>query len=87
MAVLTIRKLSDTTKRQLRMRAAQNGRSMEEEARRIIERGLTSPPEDEANLAEAIHRLFAPLGGVELELMPRHPVRDPPDFSGPEYDP
>lgn len=87
MAVLTIRKMSDATKRKLRMRAAQNGRSMEEEARQIIERDLAAPPQDEANLAEAIHRLFAPLGGVELELMPRQPVRDPPDFSGPEYDP
>ena len=33
-----------------------------------------------ANLAEAIRARFAPLGGVELEIPPREPMRDPPDF-------
>lgn len=33
-----------------------------------------------SNLAEAIRARFAPLGGVELELPPREPMRDPPDF-------
>ena len=33
-----------------------------------------------ANLAEAIRARFAPLGGLELELPPRGPMRDPPDF-------
>lgn len=36
-----------------------------------------NPP---ANLAEAIRARFTPLGGVELELPPREPMRDPPDF-------
>jgi hypothetical protein len=35
----------------------------------------------EMNLAEAIWRLFAPFGGVELEPHPPTPVRAPPDFS------
>jgi plasmid stability protein len=84
MATLTIRRLSDLAKGKLRIRAAENGRSMEEEARRIIEDAVGS--EDRVGLAEAIHRLFAPLGGADLELPPRQSVRDPPDFSGPEYD-
>ncbi len=88
MAVLTIRKLSETTKQKLRVRAAENGRSMEEEARRIIERGVEGASEEEATgLAEAIHCLFAPLGGVDIKLPDRRPRRQPPDFSGPEYDP
>lgn len=33
-----------------------------------------------ANLAEAIRAHFAPLGGIELELPPREPMREPPDF-------
>ena len=33
-----------------------------------------------ANLAEAIRARFAPLGDVELELPPREPMREPPDF-------
>ena len=36
MASLTIRQLDDATKARLRMRAAQNGRSMEDEARTIL---------------------------------------------------
>ena len=27
-----------------------------------------------------IHELFKPFGGVELELPPREPMRDPPTF-------
>ena len=33
-----------------------------------------------ANLAEAIRARFAPLGGIELELPPREPMREPPNF-------
>ncbi|HZN30725.1 MAG TPA: flavoprotein, partial [Xanthobacteraceae bacterium] len=36
MASLTIRKLDDALKKRLRLRAAQNGRSMEDEARTIL---------------------------------------------------
>lgn len=85
MASLSIRNLDEITKKRLRVRAAENGRSMEEEARRILRTGLadasnppSSPPE--ADLGSAIHALFAPLGGVELELPPREPMREPPDF-------
>ena len=85
MATLTIRKLSDAAKSKLRIRAAQHGRSMEDEARRIIEEAVAV--DKKLNLAEAIHGLFAPLGGIDLELPPRDPVREPPDFSGPEYGP
>lgn len=34
----------------------------------------------EPNLAEAIRRRFAPLGGVDLELPPRELVDKPPTF-------
>jgi plasmid stability protein len=81
MASLLVRKLNDRVKAKLRLRAARHGRSMEEEARVILtaavaEKGAEKP----RNLAEAIHRRFARLGGVELELLPRTPVREPPDF-------
>ena len=33
-----------------------------------------------ANLAEAIRARFAPLGDIELEIPPRQPMREPPDF-------
>ena len=48
MADLLIRRLDDKLKRQLRIRAAENGRSMEEEVRRILRAALGVPsPEDE----------------------------------------
>lgn len=33
------------------------------------------------NLGTAIHELFSPLGGVELQIPPREPMRELPDFS------
>ncbi len=33
------------------------------------------------DLAKFTGDCFAPLGGVELELPPRGPMREPPDFS------
>jgi len=80
MATLTIRRLDDNTKARLRVRAAHHGRSMEEEAREILRSALSVPPRSGENLAESIRELFAPLGGVELELPPREPIRRPPAF-------
>ena len=79
MASITIRNLDAGLKRRLRVRAAENDRSMEEEARDILRRtvGEALPPED---LGRAIHARFAALGGVDLELPERSPVRSPPDF-------
>ncbi len=82
MPVLTIRNVPEDTKKRLRIRAAEHGRSMEAELRAILEETL-APPE---NLGQAIHRHFAALGGVELELPERTPARDPPDFSDPSFD-
>jgi len=80
MASITIRNLEETTKRQLKIRAAMNGRSMEQEAREILKRGLKEKiqkPKTGADLVAAIRRRFAPLGGVELEPLPREPIREP----------
>jgi plasmid stability protein len=80
MATLTIRNVDPTLKERLRVRAAQNGRSMEAELRVIVSDAVESTPAPQVNLAEAIRRRFAPFGGVELELPPRELVRDPPSF-------
>ena len=75
MATLTIRNLDEKVKRRLQVRAALNGRSMEAEVRAI----LTATVEDnsrkvvpEEDLGAAIHKPFAPLGGVEPEIPTRH---------------
>jgi len=89
MAVRTIRNIDDVIKKRLRVRAAVNGRSMEDEARDILRSALSTDDPRPRNLAQAIHERFGPLGGVELDLPPRGslPGREPPDFSGPEFDP
>lgn len=81
MASITIRKLDDSLKMQLRVRAAHRGRSMEEEAREILKAGLATEQGRELNLAEAIRRRIEPLGGVELALPSREPVRQPPKLT------
>ena len=80
MASITIRKLDDDVKTRLRVRAAGNGRSMEEEARVILRDAVELEPSPEKGLGTPIQELFKPLGGVELELPPRGPMRDPPRF-------
>lgn len=80
MASITIRKLDEVTEARLRIRAARHGRSMEEEARRILQRSVAEEAAQEGNMAEAVRRRFAPFGGVELPLEPREPVREPPGF-------
>jgi|SRR5579864_2955157 len=78
MASITIRNLEESVKRKLKVRAAMHGHSMEQEAREILNRALKgSASKSGANLAEAIHRRFAPFGGVELEPFPRGPIREP----------
>ena len=82
MATLTIRQIDDQTKKKLRIRAAHHGCSMEEEAREILRASLNDPAaQPPKDLARAIHELFAPFGGVELELPEREAMREPPDFS------
>lgn len=82
-ASLNIRQLDPALKERLRVRAAHNGRSMEAEARTILREvlmGGADRPGTGAELIAAIRRRFAPLGGVELELPPRGPGREPPRF-------
>ena len=85
MNAITIRKLSDECKQQLRLRAAENGHSMEQEARDILNRELCStgnPNERHKNpflaLREMLERdeCFA-----DLELPSRKSHRRPPDFT------
>ena len=75
MATLTIRQLDEKTKNKLRVRAAQHGRSMAEEAREILRSALRTSPAARENLEKAIRERFAPLGGVDLELPRRDPIR------------
>jgi antitoxin FitA len=79
-ASIVIRQLDEDLKGRLRVQAARHGRSMEEEARTILRNALSSETGSGQDLLDAIRDLFGPLGGVELELPPRGPMRDPPRF-------
>src|SRR5947209_9469040 len=72
MASITIRKLEETTKRKLKIRAAMHGRSMEQEARDILKNALKTAPDKPANVADRIRAIFEPMGGVELKPYPLH---------------
>jgi plasmid stability protein len=81
MASITIRRLDETLKARLRVKAAHHGRSMEEEAREILRNGLQADAlRKELDLGSAIRRHFAHIGGVDLVLPRREAVRRPPKF-------
>ena len=88
MATMTIRNLDDDVKARLRVRAALHGHSMEEEVRHILRSTLSpdSTPATGAALIKAIRVRVEPFGGLELPLPSRTPMREPPDFSGTEFD-
>lgn len=79
MASITIRSLDDEVKRRLRVRAAEHGRSMEEDAREIL-RQVVWQAKPTHDLAAAIRARVAPLGGIDLDLPPREAMREPPAF-------
>ena len=70
MATLTIRNLDEEVKRQLRIQGAKNDRSMEAEARAILEKSLLTT-ETNIGLASRIREIVTPYGGVNLDLPDR----------------
>ena len=75
MASITIRRLDESTKAGLRIRAAHHGRSMEQEAREILKEALKGKKTGQGNLAES-------LVGMDLPQTAREPIRKPPKFGG-----
>lgn len=81
MATLTIRNLPDRVKERLRVQAAENGRSMEAEARMILEESLEpATPKVDLSWVEALIDLGNRWGGVELDIPADQPA-EVPDFS------
>jgi len=79
-ASMTIRNLDENIKERLRIRAAERGSSMEEEAREILREALSQEEVVTGGLAQRIHRRFAQIGGVDLPLPERQPGREPPEL-------
>jgi antitoxin FitA len=78
MSTIRIRNLDEVTKDRLRLRAARNNRSIEDEATEILRSALSDGVPRHPSLAHAIADRFKALGGIELEVPPRDPARKPP---------
>ena len=76
MASLSVRKLDDETIALLRIRAAEHGVSMEEEARQIIKLAVSAP----SRVGDMALQFFGANHGNVLEL-PKHQPHEPLDFS------
>jgi plasmid stability protein len=79
MASITIRNLDDEIKQRLRVRAAEHGRSMEEEARDILRRVMSDAPSPR-DLAAAIRARVSSGSRADLELPAREPMREIPQL-------
>lgn len=71
MASLTIRQLDDEVKKQLRLKAALHGRSMEAEARHILTEAVVSTKIETRGLATQIQQIANKVGGIELPTLER----------------
>jgi plasmid stability protein len=81
MTSVTIRNLEEGVISRLRIRAAEHGRSMEEEAHAILTHALDDKKKKPTvGLATAIRRRFAPVGYVDLPHIERGPMRPPVEF-------
>ena len=65
MATITVRNLDEGLKRRLLISGAENGLSLEQEAKDIFRAALDEEPLTGNDLASAIRARFAPFGGVE----------------------
>jgi plasmid stability protein len=83
MASLTIRQLDEEVKKQLRLRAAYHGRSMEAEARRILTEAVLPTKIDSQGLATQIQQIINDVGSIELPTIERtqNTQREPVDFT------
>ena len=80
MTSITIRRLPESTKEKLRIRAAREGLSLEAYSRKILQAasdaGLHVPP----NLADLSEVCFGKRNGIDLDLPPRGTDRKPLKF-------
>ena len=81
MAALTIRNVDEAIKTALRVQAAREGVSMEEEARRIL-RDALSRQEEQMPLGQRLLRRFSGTASKDFALPARHTPRNPPAWDG-----
>ena len=82
MTALTVRGLSDETRRALKLRAHKNGRSMEAEVRRIIAAAV-QPPQPQEGIGTqlaALRAKYADLGDFDIPVHRMDDAIRPVDF-------
>ena len=83
MVHITIDLKDEELKKMLYRSASEHGRTVEDEALAILLSSLAeriNETKEPGGLGSAVHALFKPLGGVELDIPPREPSRDLPRF-------
>ena len=80
MEIVAMRRLFDGLWRRLRTRASRPARPKKPTARGVLQASPANVSAPSTDLARAIRERFAPLGGVDLDLPPREPMRQPPRF-------
>jgi antitoxin FitA len=75
MPSMTIRNIPDDVKRRFHQRAAANGRSMEEEGRRVIIAAVSEPLPLRKSIGQMLYEGSRP--GIELPVPPRSHARIP----------
>ena len=87
MVTFTLRIADEQIEKRLNERASANGRTIEAEATEILRDALAQtaetpavPRQYKSDLFRRIRAIVDPVGGVDLELPPRGPGREPPRF-------
>jgi plasmid stability protein len=78
MPSLNVRNLSDATHQGLRLRAAQNRRSVEAEIRAILDDAVN--PKENPGLGSMLAAIGREFGGVELDIARDKSPAEPADF-------
>ena len=84
MASLVVRNMEESVKARLRMRAAKNGHSMEEEVRHILKDAVDRDPPQ--NLADLALEIFGSKHGIEFDIPKIIENREPPRFEAADFD-
>jgi antitoxin FitA len=85
MASLVVRNIEEGVKARLRMRAAKNGHSMEEEVRHILKDAVDRDPPQ--NLADLALEIFGSKHGIDLDIHRIRDTREPPHYESADFDP
>jgi plasmid stability protein len=83
MSSITVRNLDESVKNGLRVRAARNGWSMEQEVRLILRLAVAPEQAQQISFAERINGRFAKLKVESLPIPERRAARTPPKFNTP----